>query len=670
MLASVFAGSKLITVEAASSPYFTIEATITDDPYWGLYGGYHDIWDFIQIELAKINITLTIEKNTDPHVWWNKVWGDGWNHTGNTPTPGGWDLTLTERWMMPTGLIGLEPLVYSWLTPWPPPKGYNIFPWLDERADSLLWRGMHTLDAVTRKNYLWAWQEEFMHNPPMVNVYSPRLFEVTAPWVEGWDAVVRFRDVAHLAINETLFNEYAPEWRKTESNTLIYAVGEPVWSFSPLFIETKTEQWMCDLVYDTLYDLSIDPWPPTGQEPPPLDFFSKPALAAAPPILMEGPNGPNTRARVLLRGDIYWSDGIRFNATDVKFTFDLVLDPGTEAVAYSDLEPVVESVEIVNETCVDFILYESYADLTTLLSHDRGLAIIPWYILKDIPPELIRQHTSNFDWTHMLPGTGPFNITEYDIGDHITFEKNSDYFGYGLGWGPFNVSKIVLQWMPDAAVRLIALINHQTDFCEYAVSPVELFVELRENPEIRVWEYDDPSSNLLFFNLNNPYLSNRYVRQAIAHAIPYVYIIHGILPGWGIPTAYPGMTPITPLHYYTYGGTTVHLFNEDLAPIEYDITKAAAYMKMWAYAQPAYAPYGSGEVALGPVGDANFDGEVDFDDFFVYAKWRGSTAAQWTWDPGCDVDPDWDNSGGVSYPVDFDLWMNNYRNEYPFEGAR
>jgi len=70
-------------------------------------------------------------------------------------------------------------------------------------------------------------------------------------------------------------------------------------------------------------------------------------------------------------------------------------------------------------------------------------------------------------------------------------------------------------------------------------------------------------------------------------------------------------------------------------------------------------------VALGPVGDANFDGEVDFDDFFVYAKWRGTTIGEWTWDPGCDIDPDWDNSGGVSYPVDFDLWIANYRNTYP-----
>ncbi|NIS67401.1 MAG: hypothetical protein GTO12_00165 [Proteobacteria bacterium] len=621
----------------------------------------------IDDELAKIGIELVVEYYDD-YEWWDIVWDVGWNHTGGTPyPPGGWDLTLTEWWMMPTGLFQVEPLMYSWLTP---PEGCNIFPWLDERADKYLWNGMHTLDANERRYYLWRWQEEFMDNPPMTNLYYPRMYEVTADWVYGWDAVVRFRDISHLAINETLFNEYAPEWRKTELNTLIYAVEEPVWSFNPLFIETTTEQWMCDLVYDTLYDLSIDQWPPTGQEPAPWDFYSKPALAAAPPIFMEGPNGPNTRARVLLRDDIYWSDGIRFNATDVKFTFDLVLDPGTGAVAYSYLEPVVESVGIVNETCVDFILYAPYADLTTLLSHDRGLAIIPWHILKDIPPPPIRHHQSNSDWTQMLPGTGPFRVTDFVEDIYITLERNPEYFGYNLDWGPYNVTEIILQWIPDWAQRLVATMSGDIDFGEYAPAPVEQFTDLQEWPNLRVWEYDSPSSTLLFFNLDNQYLSNRYVRQAVCHAIPYDKIIQQILPMWGIATAYRGKTLITPLHYYTdESNVRVHLFNDDLEPYEYNIVKAQEYLNMWLYSQQLYAPEGSPEVAQGPVGDADFSGRVNYDDFWVWRDNWATVPGDWSWEPGMDIDPDFNNDNSVTM-VDFDEWSLNHGNRYPFAGAR
>jgi len=551
------------------------------------------------------------------------------------------------------------------------PLGYNIFPWLDERADELLWKGMHTLDAEERQAYLWAWQRQFMHNPPMASLFYPRKFEVTADWVEGWDAVVRFRDISHLAINDTSFVEHAPAWRRTAPNMLIYAVEEDVWYFNPLFVETITEQWMFDLVYDTLYDLSIDPWPPTAQEPPPIDFYSKPALAAAPPILMESPNGLDTRARVLLRDDVYWSDGVEFNATDVKFTFDLVLDNRSGAVAHDLVAPVVESVELVDEACVDFILYAPYADLTTLLSDDCGLAIVPWHILKDVAPQHMKNHQTNLRWLEMLPGTGPFNITEYIGNDRITFERNPDYFGYELGWGPHNVTEIVLEWIPDSASRLLALMLNDVDFAEYVPAPVEEYHDMMTWPNLKVWEYDSPSSTDLFFNLDNQYLSNRYVRQAIAHAIPYTAIYNEILPSYGIPTAYPGKTLVTPLHHYIDLNIEipVHLFNDDLDPYEYDIAKATEYMNMWLYSQPLYAPPGSPEVALGPVGDADFSGRVDLDDFFVWWENYGLSPAEWPSVPGRDIDPDFNNDNIVNFD-DFFKWRLNWGKEYPFAGAR
>ena len=118
MLASAFAGSELVTVEAASSPYFSIEAIVIRDPYWIPYGGYHDIWAVIQIELAKINITLTIESN-DIYEWWEKVWGSGWNHSGDTGPPiDGWDVTMLEWWLQPHAIEPwLLPMVLNDQTP-------------------------------------------------------------------------------------------------------------------------------------------------------------------------------------------------------------------------------------------------------------------------------------------------------------------------------------------------------------------------------------------------------------------------------------------------------------------------------------------------------------------------------------------------------------------------
>jgi ABC-type transport system substrate-binding protein len=327
--------------------------------------------------------------------------------------------------------------------------------------------------------------------------------------------------------------------------------------------------------------------------------------------------------------------------------------------------------QFINKSCVDFILKFPHPDFTSVISNDwGGGSIIPWtQAFEDLVrdhPTTVDQDQTNTKWYDMHPGTGPYVVTGYSVADgYIKLERNDLHWGYGLGYGP-HVSTIYLEFVPEADTRLMLIDNNDIDIGEYPFATVEQYEDRKTWPNLRVFEYDYPASNGVWFNFNNPYLSNRYVRQAIAHAIPYGYIADEILDGWGITTAYPGKTHILPSHYYE----GEHLFNTDLQPFEQDLAKAEAYLKMWLFAQPAYAPYGSPQVAKGPVGDANFDGVVNFDDFFVFAKWRGYTPAQWTWEPGCDIDPDFDNDEAVSHPEDYLLWYNAYRNKYPFEGAR
>jgi hypothetical protein len=402
----------------------------------------------------------------------------------------------------------------------------------------------------------------------------------------------------------------------------------------------------------------------------------------------------------------------------VKFTYDCTLNPHLECTGYRDFAYLIDSVEVVPLTeglggklCpytdtwidpykVDFILKFPHADFTSVISNGwGGGSIIPWSqefedAVNAHPNPNLWDHDTNTKWYKMHPGTGPYVVTGYSVPDnYIKLERNDLHWGYGLGYGP-HVSTIYLKVVPNPYDRLLLIRNNDVDLSD-TIAVAEKYEPWKTWPNLIICEYDYPASNGVWFNFNNPYLSNCYVRKAFAHAIPYGIIIDEILFDWGLSTGYPGKTPILPQHYYE----GEHLFNTALGPFTYNIAKAGAYMKMWAYAQPAYAPQGSPQVALGPVGDANFDGVVDFDDFsyapqgspqvalgpvgdanfdgvvdfddfFVYAKWRGSTPPEWTWDPGCDIDPDFNNDEGVSYPWDFDLWMNNYRNEYPFEGAR
>jgi ABC-type transport system substrate-binding protein len=266
MLASAFAGSELITLKADPS-YFTIEATTIVDPYWIPYGGYHDIWFAIKNELAKINITLTIEIN-DMYYWWYKVWDTGWNYTGtkDPPNPEGWDVTMLEWWLQPHAIEPwLLPMVLNDQTP--VEGGFNIHPWMNKRADNLVLKGIQSFDAATRKNYLWAWQEEWMHDPPIAEIYYPRLYEARASYILGYDPTgCRWHDVKHLDINATEFERTVgpngthpnPPRYQAGNDTLFYAVSDDVWGWSPMFTDTSTEKIFGVLCYDTLYTWSLN----------------------------------------------------------------------------------------------------------------------------------------------------------------------------------------------------------------------------------------------------------------------------------------------------------------------------------------------------------------------------------------------------------------------------
>jgi len=69
------------------------------------------------------------------------------------------------------------------------------------------------------------------------------------------------------------------------------------------------------------------------------------------------------------------------------------------------------------------------------------------------------------------------------------------------------------------------------------------------------------------------------------------------------------------------------------------------------------------------VGDADFSGRVNLDDFLVWRENFGVAPSEWPWTPGQDVDPDFNNDNAVTM-LDFDKWSLNYGDQYPFAGAR
>jgi ABC-type transport system substrate-binding protein len=684
MLVSSFAGINVAPVKAYE---FTLVATVTQT-YWGYYYIGHPIWAAIKNDLAAIGINLELREYSD-FDWYDRVFG-GWNKSW---AEGGWDLTnvgnkLTSSdyyywdirynwWLQPHALDPwFTSLVRSDLTP--VEGGCNIAPWNNSDADELLRNGMSEFNALTRQLYMHKWQEMFMDDPPWINLYYPKVFEVMGRYITGYDPTAcRFYETQYLNLNNTMLHEARPG---REPNTAIYAISEGYWALSPMFMDTYTDEQASTLQWRTLYKWSCDPFPTDGSVPSLEDYAIVPDMAADYPEYLNG----GLTVRVTLRDGMVWryNNGttVPITADDVVWTYNTMLNPQSGCTGTGDFIHVIDNVTKVNATTVDFNLKYTCPDILSILSNDWGTGcILPKHKLASIPLTVLNNHPSNTafdDPAEWLPVSGPFmldpaNPPEPDV--DITLIRNPSYYGYGLGWGPYNVDKFILWWIKDPSARLTGLINNDIDFGEYPISPVQTFKDLNNTvdyPYLRVVQYDYPASYPIWFNFNNEYLSNRYIRMAIAHAIDYDYIINTLLPPWGIETAIRGKTPILPQHYYTdENGTTVQLFNAALSPYVQNVTKAQAYMDRWKKSQVGYtSPYPGGIYLEGAAGDADFSGKVDLDDFYIWRDkgWPLVYPNTVTFLPGQDIDPDFNNDGSYDLLPDYIIWYDEtYDLTYP-----
>lgn len=719
---SSFAVGLLPTIVQAQPdlPTITMYGIRTSDPFWGYYGGYHDMWAAIKPELLKLGIDIKID--TMDGFTLEALFYDDWNISGQN----GWDFASREWWLNPTSHIWLDEMVLAKAVP-----TWNVMPWMDEEADYLYEQAIASVDDPVRyKQFMWLWQEAYMHNPPVVNNYYAEMATARAAYLDGYDDTSWVYGLREMRVDQAAWDaldaaNQLPAARKAiGSDTLIWAGVEPIDQWHPFYTVYYTEEAMNALRFGMLYrnEREHNDYPPSG------DYVIHPDLAADFPTWYDAedlypgvyPEGYAV-AQMPIREGIVWSDGVPFNATDVAFSINSIIDKKAASSGRADYIHIIEETIVVNATTVDIICTRPRFDLAGYFAHAWGFAMLPYhqFVEWEIEDKLTAwsTHDSNYDPIPESQGglglevLGPYVpiSSDYPALTYVQFKRFDVATGenwywagldlplgadnYGEKWGWALPENFIVKVIPDAAARLIALQTLECDFAEYPTAPIETYQAMEGWPTHKVYKYAYPASHPLWMNLNNPILSNRYVRLAIAHAIPYPKIYNEILPGWGVANVIPGLTFVTPW---------MDAFNTELEPYEYDIEKAKKYMWMYWNSLDKNTRSGNDAKAVyeaGPVGDADFSGLVDLDDLFV---WRDrflygpapSTYAQYDFPytatfpeiddfskywPGNDVDPDFDNDDDVDWvtgdpppasPGDWELWSINRGTTYPFPGAR
>ncbi|MFW6238836.1 MAG: ABC transporter substrate-binding protein [Halanaerobiales bacterium] len=293
--------------------------------------------------------------------------------------------------------------------------------------------------------------------------------------------------ILFLSLSVSAYDNY------NRSDSLIYGGGlwaEPE-SWNPISTVDEVVTGTTGLVYERLFHYY------------PLEGEMQPWLASSGEWVSD-----NVYEMELRRG-VTWTDGERFDARDVLFTFELGKD---QNLHYADIWDWLLEIKVLNSHKLQFVFNDPHYQEWKQQLYE--LPILPEHIWSKIPPQRIMA-TKNEEPV----GTGSYVVEEV-AEDYIVWSRNEDWWGidvFGVPSPRYLINVIV----PDNQVALGMLMKGELDLSNYFTPGVP---ELKNRYDLVTWYEDTPymlthNTAQLFMNTLRSPMDNPSFRRAMAFAI-------------------------------------------------------------------------------------------------------------------------------------------------------
>lgn len=216
-----------------------------------------------------------------------------------------------------------------------------------------------------------------------------------------------------------------------------------------------------------------------------------------------------------------WHDGKPLTSADVKFTLDRV--SRKYGAKFAAAASHVQAIDTPDERTVVLTLDKPFGPLLFSLSNYTNAAILPAHVYGDAD---VLGHPATL--AHPI-GTGPFMFKEWVRGDHITVQRNPNYWRKDRPW----LDQVVLKIIPDPASRVLALKTGEIDYCYFYYFPTAHFAEVEHDPHLQWRERGPPEDHLIIINTRAAPFSDKRVRQALLCAINRDFIRKAVYQGLG-----------------------------------------------------------------------------------------------------------------------------------------
>ncbi len=255
-----------------------------------------------------------------------------------------------------------------------------------------------------------------------------------------------------------------------------------------------------------------------------------------------------------LRDDVTFSDGEPLTSEDVKFTYDLIMDPANDTAPLRNYMLDVESVETPDPHTVIFKMSKPYYANLMVVS---DFEIYPKHIYEGEP-------LNNHPNARKPVGSGPYVFENWDTGQEIVIARNDNY------WGETPLlDKRVYRFILEDNAAFQVLERHEIDMMEV---PPQIWTTRANTPRFEAEFHklvpDSPVPgylsryNYIGWNMRKPQFEDKRVRRALALLFDTDLIIETVWSGLG--------TPIS--------GSAFHKgpdYNPEVKPVGFDPERAA-----------------------------------------------------------------------------------------------
>jgi peptide/nickel transport system substrate-binding protein len=223
--------------------------------------------------------------------------------------------------------------------------------------------------------------------------------------------------------------------------------------------------------------------------------------------------GHNLKLVVTTRSSVKWTDGKKFSAADVAFTFNYL-----KANPSIDLNGIwtspLKSVTASGANTVVFTFSKPFTPAAVSILY--GTDGVPTVIL---PKHIWSSIKNPASYTNTSPvGTGPFKLASFST-TAVIYSKNSSYFQKGRPY----LSSVVFSSVDSNTTAELQLLNGTIDMSYDAMTDVKTTFVAR-NPSTNHYFWPVINMNYLYLNTAKGPFSNVSFRKAVASAVDTKFI--------------------------------------------------------------------------------------------------------------------------------------------------